>query len=209
MHGFRHYFSQFYAYCVAGEIVMRRNDEFEIVDIEKDFTDDEEHTSRDRNEETNTIQERYQKVKIPYVWIGVGLIGFVVLILVLFPRTGDYGLERKINSLDAKLMQIEGDLNRLVWIEARLDQIEEKLKEFEVMMNTLEKFGKLSTQPAAKSPETVSEARNHRVRAGETLYGISRRYGTTVEELRRLNKLPKEATIYPDQKLLISQLDSK
>jgi len=184
---------------------MRRNDEFEIVDIEEDFTDDEEHTSRDRNEETNTIQERYQKVKIPYVWIGVGLIGFVVLILVLFPRTGDYGLERKINSLDAKLMQIEGDLNRLVWIEARLDQMEEKLKEFEVMMNTLEKFGKLSTQPAAKSPETVSKARYHRVRAGETLYGISRRYGTTVEELRRLNKLPKEATIYPDQKLLISQ----
>jgi len=102
-------------------------------------------------------------------------------------------------------MQIEGDLNRLVWIEARLDQMEEKLKEFEVMMNTLEKFGKLSTQPAAKSPETVSKARYHRVRAGETLYGISRRYGTTVEELRRLNKLPKEATIYPDQKLLISQ----
>ena len=184
---------------------MRRNDEFEIVDMEEDFTDDEEHTYRDRNEETNTIQEWYQKLKIPYVWIGVGLIGFVVLILVLFPRTGDYGLERKINSLDTKLMQIEGDLNRLVWIEARLDQMEEKLKEFEVMMKTLEKFGKLSTQPTAKSPETVSKARYHRVRAGETLYGISRRYGTTVEELRRLNKLPKEATIYPDQKLLISQ----
>jgi LysM repeat protein len=203
MHGFRYYFSEFYAYCVAGEIVMRKNDEFEIVDIEEDFTDDEQHTSRDRNEETNTIQEWYQKLKIPYVWIGLGLIGFVVLILVLFPRTGDYGLERKINSLDAKLMQIEGDLNRLVWIEARLDQMEEKIKEFEVMMNSLEKFGKSSTQPTTKPPAAVVKTLYHRVRAGETLYGISRRYGTTVEELRRLNNLPKEATIYPDQKLLI------
>ena len=57
---------------------MRRNDEFEIVDIEQDFTDDEEHTSRNRNEETNPIQDWYQKLKIPYVWIGVGLIGLVI-----------------------------------------------------------------------------------------------------------------------------------
>jgi LysM repeat protein len=55
----------------------------------------------------------------------------------------------------------------------------------------------------------VVKARYHRVRAGESLYGISRRYGVTIEELRRLNKLPQEATIYPDQKLLIRQGDSQ
>jgi LysM repeat protein len=194
---------------MAGEIVMRRNDEFEIVDMEGDFTDDAENTSRNRNEETNPIQERYQQFKISYVWIGAGLIGLVILIAILFPRTGDYALERKINSLDAKLEQVEGDLNRLIWIEARLDQMEEKIKEFTVMMDTLERFGKSSTQPTAKSPEAVAKARYHRVRAGETLYGISRRYGLTIEELRRLNKLPQEATIYPDQKLLIRQGDSQ
>ena len=188
---------------------MRRNDKFEIVDIEEDFPDDEEHTSRNRNEETNPIQGWHQKLKIPHVWIGLGLIGLVILIVILLPRTGDYGLKWKINSLDAKLKQVEGNLNRLVWIEARLDQMEEKIKEFEVMMNTLEKFGKSSTQPTAKSSEAMDKARYHRVRAGETLYGISRRYGLTIEELRRLNKLPKEATIYPDQKLLIRRGDSK
>jgi len=188
---------------------MRRKDEFDIVDIEGDFTDDAENSSRDRNEETNPIQEWYQKLKIPYVWIGVGLIGLVILIVILLPRTGDYELERKINSLDARLNQVEMSFNRLIWIEARLDQMEEKIKEFTVMMDTLEKFGKSSPQPTAKSPEAVAKARYHRVRAGETLYGISRRYGLTIEELRRLNKLPREATIYPDQKLLISQGDSK
>jgi LysM repeat protein len=208
-HGLRYYFSERKAHCTAGEIVMGRNDNFEIVDIEEDFTDDEEHTFQNRNEETGPIQELYQKLKSPYAWIGLGLIVFIILIVILFPRTGYYGLERKIDSLDAKLKQVEGNLNRLVWIEARLDQMEEKIKEFEVMMNTLEKFGKLSTQPTAKSPETVTNARYHRVRGGETLYGISRHYGLTVEELRRLNKLPKGATIYAEQKLLISQGDSK
>jgi len=162
-----------------------------------------------RNEETNQSPEWYQKLKMPYMWIGLGLIGLVIIIVILFPRSGDYGLEKKINSLDAKFEQVEGNLNRLVWIEARLDQMEEKIREFEVMMNTLEKFGKLSTQQTAKSPEAVAKAVYHRVRAGETLYGISRRYGVTIEELRRLNKLPKEATIYPDQKLLVRQGDSK
>ena len=188
---------------------MRRNDEFEIVDIEGDFTDDAEHASRNRNEETNPIQEWYQKLKIPYVWIGLGLIGLVILIIIFFPRTGDYALERKINSLDAKIKEFDDNFNRVLWIEARLDQMEEKIKEFTVMMDTLERFGKSSTQPTAKSPEAVAKARYHRVRAGETLYGISRRYGLTIEELRRLNKLPQEATIYPDQKLLIRQGDSQ
>ena len=188
---------------------MRRNEEFEIVNIEGDFTNDAEYASRNQKEETNPNQEWFQKLKIPYVWIGLGLIVLVILIVIFFPRTGDYQLERKINSLDANLKQIEGNLNRLPWIEARLDQMEEKIKEFEVMMNTLEKFGKLSTQQTAKSPEAVAKAVYHRVRAGETLYGISRRYGVTIEELRRLNKLPKEATIYPDQKLLIRQRDSQ
>ena len=74
------------------------------------------------------------------MWIGAGLVGLVILIAILFPRTADYALERKINSLDAKIKQVEGSLNRLIWIEARLDQMEEKIKEFTVMMDTSYNF---------------------------------------------------------------------
>ena len=42
--GLRYYFSERSAYCMVGEIVMGRNDEFEVIDIEGDFTDDAEHT---------------------------------------------------------------------------------------------------------------------------------------------------------------------
>lgn len=49
----------------------------------------------------------------------------------------------------------------------------------------------------------------HTVRSGETLWGISRRYGLTVEELRTLNKLSPGVTIYPDQRLLVAGANGK
>jgi LysM repeat protein len=47
------------------------------------------------------------------------------------------------------------------------------------------------------------------VRSGETLWGISRRYGLTVEELRNLNNLSPGVAIYPDQKLLVGAANGK
>jgi YbbR domain-containing protein len=46
-----------------------------------------------------------------------------------------------------------------------------------------------------------AKSRYHLVRSGDTLWGIGRRYGLTVEELRRLNELKPGTAIYPDQKL--------
>jgi LysM repeat protein len=51
--------------------------------------------------------------------------------------------------------------------------------------------------------------RYHTVRSGETLWGISRRYGLTVEELRNLNNLSPGVAIYPDQKLLVGAANGK
>jgi LysM repeat protein len=51
--------------------------------------------------------------------------------------------------------------------------------------------------------------RYHTVRSGETLWGISRRYGLTVEELRSLNNFSPGGTIYPDQRLLVGAANGK
>ncbi len=53
------------------------------------------------------------------------------------------------------------------------------------------------TNAASKADVTV-----HVVKAGETLFGISRRYGIEVEKLRKLNKLPDDI-IEIGQKLLV------
>jgi LysM repeat protein len=192
---------------VAGGIVVVRNDDFDIVDIDvgEDFPDDIEHSSWNENDNRKPTRTMYQKLKIPSLLIAIGLVGLAILIIVLLPRSENYSLERKINSLETRLKRVEGSLDRLIWIEARLEQMEEKSKEVTVFMNTVERLGASSTQTTTKPAGAVDELRYHQVRAGETLFGISRRYGLTVEELRRLNNLPRQAIIHPEQKLLIRQ----
>lgn len=57
-----------------------------------------------------------------------------------------------------------------------------------------------SKKPTPDQPEE-RKTRYHDVRAGETLWGISRRYGLTIDELRRLNELAPGTVIYPGQNL--------
>ncbi|WP_459944067.1 LysM peptidoglycan-binding domain-containing protein [Desulfocastanea catecholica] len=50
---------------------------------------------------------------------------------------------------------------------------------------------------------TSAEAVYHVVQKGENLYRIALKYGLTVDQLRKLNNLPADASIQPDQKLLV------
>jgi LysM repeat protein len=52
-------------------------------------------------------------------------------------------------------------------------------------------------QPAT----TTSGGNYHVVQSGDTLWGISKKYGVSVAELRRLNNLAEGQSIYPGQKL--------
>ncbi|HDQ40141.1 MAG TPA: LysM domain-containing protein [Desulfonatronum sp.] len=54
-------------------------------------------------------------------------------------------------------------------------------------------------KPAASKPVL------HEVRAGETLYRISRTYGVTVDEIRQLNKIGTDDLIHPGQLLTIKK----
>ena len=60
---------------------------------------------------------------------------------------------------------------------------------------------KASADPKPSVPAAPQQ--HHVVAAGETLYQISRRYGLTVEALRRMNNLDETATIHPGQKLIL------
>ena len=62
---------------------------------------------------------------------------------------------------------------------------------------------KQESAPPAPPPAQTQEATFHTVSAGETLYSISRRYGMSVDELRRANQLDEKATIYPGQQLKV------
>ena len=55
-----------------------------------------------------------------------------------------------------------------------------------------------------KMAKKTTNKRYHTVRAGESLWTISRQHDLTVQKIRLLNKLNKSSVIYPGQKLLVS-----
>lgn len=63
------------------------------------------------------------------------------------------------------------------------------------------------TTPARKSvpaPRTTATTDDvHHVQQGETLWGIARKYGMSVDELREMNGLAEDATIHPEQRLVV------
>ena len=54
----------------------------------------------------------------------------------------------------------------------------------------------ISISPQAK--------RYHAVKEGETPYSIAKKYGLSVEQLRRMNKLSPKTTLATGQKLIVS-----
>ena len=61
-----------------------------------------------------------------------------------------------------------------------------------------------ATSSSAKPKKKAAAPKFHEVQAGETLYGISRSAGLTVDQLRSYNKLSPTDTIRPGQKLRLT-----
>ena len=184
------------------------DDERKIDTLELDFEEasdhEKEHSSRPNDKQSSLLGRLLGKSKFSLL-IGLGILGLFILVSGLFQRSSSFDSEIKMRSLERRIKQLEEKLYTLHWIETRLDQIEEKNGEFTTFMKTFDRVTALSRSSPSQVPKVETEALYHRVSSGETLYGISRRYGLTVKDLRRLNKLPPEANIYPGQKLLIRQ----
>ena len=183
---------------------MKQKDKIETIeaDLEVDFSDEEGYSVRSKNKKNGVAGKPPGKG----VFFIAGALAIVVIFLIagFFLRTSNVDPVIKLRSLENRVKQLESRSYRIDWIEEKLEQIEEKNKQFTTFMDT---FRKLETPPkinTAQTSEKQTKAVYHDVVAGETLYGISRRYGLTVDLLRRLNTLEPEATIDPAQRLLIS-----
>ena len=183
-------------------------------DLEIDFSDKEGYSIR-RNKRGNRSAGKPRGKGGLSLLMGVVILGLVVL-FVLFHRSSTIDTGNKLKSLESRIAKLEERLYRLDWIEANLEQIEEKNKQFNTFKDTFKKpitppkstTGKKPITPpessTAQAAEKQTEAVYHEVLPGETLYRISLRYNIKLDELRRLNNLEPEATIYPKQKLIIS-----
>jgi murein DD-endopeptidase MepM/ murein hydrolase activator NlpD len=70
--------------------------------------------------------------------------------------------------------------------------------------NSYRLYGKnLQTDVSAKEETAVVSPVLHTIQKGDTLYSLARRYGTTVEHLRKLNRLTEQSTIRTGQQLRV------
>ena len=84
-------------------------------------------------------------------------------------------------------------------------QLEALSKKVEALEKQKQSASEVKGKPSTPSKPAVStEKQYHTVQKGETLYRISKQYGISVEELRKLNNLSEDQPIYTGQKLQIS-----
>lgn len=157
----------------------------------------------------------------------------ILLLIVFVPRGGvniDQQLQpltAQLQQLERRLGSVEGQepvlaqlvekgnaidtlLARLDRFEAfanlRMDQITERLEKIENAPKSAPPAPaapKAVPQKTAAAPAKKAAAKTHTVKAGETLYGISRSYGVSLDQLMRLNNLAKGAVIQPGQRLKV------
>jgi LysM repeat protein len=137
------------------------------------------------------------------------------------------GIEEKL----AKLEWIDTGMARLERKEKEIASINERMAQLEgALTRKVDQLSKDMTKPAPKPPEPAApkaepaapkldvaapkaaapakaekdtRAKVHAVQRGETIYGISRKYGITAEQLMKLNKLGPKDAIKPGQQLVV------
>lgn len=158
-----------------------------------------------------------------------GKIGFMLLISLLILLLG--ATMGVIIGSKTRIKQLEDRVVKLEKIDKRVTQLYEQVKAFDQFKERFDRseafmllrtdqiandLNKLANKIGHKSLRNIEFSRSskvskkslkkryHTVRAGETLYSISHRYGLSVEKIRLLNNLSDRFVIHPGQKLLIA-----
>jgi len=113
--------------------------------------------------------------------------------------------EQKIASLEKQITELQGKLGTAGPDPALLQRVDALAQKVEVLEKQKQPTAESKAKPSAPSKPAVStENQYHTVQKGETLYRISKKYGISVEELRKLNKLSADQPLRSGQKLLVS-----
>jgi LysM repeat protein len=167
-----------------------------------------------------------------FLGIGVGLL--IILMLMTWFRQDRVGSgdETRLETIENRLQNLETRMNEIQEVAERLVQIDYQSKELVSLIQKMEQTNEgmsermdliaqeimtlqrglpQTPQPEQKKAAAAAPDRQeapkvvrHEVQSGETLYAIGRRYGISVEELRRLNDLGNDNTIQPGQKLIVT-----
>ena len=156
---------------------------------------------------TKISLELKRKRRIRILWGAVILILVVVAAIFFRGRNNRFAedleaINARIDRLEKRLPQLDlEDMNNKA---ARLEGQVEELKKSVAKLNR-SIAAKPKTRPAIKK-KVVPQAKRqyHKVRPGETIFGIARKHAISVDKLLRYNNLTKNQVIYPGQKLWVA-----
>jgi LysM repeat protein len=158
---------------------------------------------------------------------AAGLLLLIILLMVFFGGgSGDKDAAKELEAVKSSLEGLEKHLARFEALEqkvfssgrqigelqATVISLEMATKSLEAVTSSMKNQMEKLAQPAVPNPQGQSappkkkpasvERQLHEVRRGETLFGISKKYGMSADELRRLNHLS-ENSIQPGQRLVV------
>ncbi len=169
----------------------------------------------------------------PQRWVlvlgGAGVLILIVVFALFFGRdnrgsTEDFiSTQARLDLFEKRLAQIEEADNKIALIEGQFKRIQKSLSKFDRSRTSLRKqLGKLSqtidrlqkrmislaakteAPSAGQKKEISQDKRNyHEVRRGDSLYRIAKKYGISLNEIRRLNNITQNQHIYPGQKIFL------
>jgi LysM repeat protein len=114
-------------------------------------------------------------------------------------------LEQKIAGLEQQLAELQGKITTSGQDPALLQRVNALAQKVESLEKKKQPTAESKAKPSPPSKPAVStEKQYHTVQKGETLSRISKKYGISVEELRKLNNLSANQPLRTGQKLLVS-----
>jgi|WetSurMetagenome_2_1015567.scaffolds.fasta_scaffold37414_2 LysM repeat protein len=123
-------------------------------------------------------------------------------------------LEQKITALEKQQAAMQARLpaeGAEPALAGKLDQLAQRVEALEKKPAAAAEKPKAAAvvekqKPAAKEKAAASPGKKvHTVQKGETLYGISKKYGIPPAELRKLNNLSEDQALKTGQKLIVSK----
>jgi len=136
------------------------------------------------------------------------ILGVLFLSVTVF-TVGGCGREtpkEDLGLINGRFEQLE---NKIAQLETQFTEMEEYLTALDSYAKALEDRIDTFTQEIEKAPipkQATSQGKKqyHNVVRGDTLYNISKKYGLSADEIRRLNNLNKNQPIQPGQKLMVT-----
>jgi LysM repeat protein len=119
-------------------------------------------------------------------------------------KTKMTALEQKIAELEKQLSELQGKIGSSATDPALLQRVDALAQKVEGLEKQKRPAVESKASPPVK-PAVSADKQYHTVRKGETLVRISKQYGISPGELRKLNNLPPDHQLRTGEKLLVSR----